>query len=69
LVGFQRIALQPGERRLITFTLSTDQLKMVMEDGTKRLLKGTYRLTLAGAAPCNRAEELGVPQCSVSFKL
>jgi len=62
LIGFRRVSLSPGERKVVVFQVGMDQLNMVMEDGTKRLLKGSYTLTVSGAAPSERTTALNVPQ-------
>jgi len=64
LIGFRRVPLLPGERKEVSFQVGMDQLNMVMEDGKKRLLKGSYTLTVSGAAPSERTTALNVPQCS-----
>lgn len=64
LIGFRRVPLAPGERKEVTFDVSMDQLQMVMEDGKKQLLKGSYTLTVSGAAPSSRTTALNVPQSS-----
>jgi beta-glucosidase len=64
LIGFRRVPLSPGERKEVTFDVSMDQLQMVMEDGKKQLLKGSYTLTVSGAAPSDRTTALNVPQSS-----
>ncbi len=64
LIGFRRVPLSPGERKEVTFDVSMDQLQMVMEDGKKQLLKGSYTLTVSGAAPSARTTALNVPQSS-----
>jgi len=66
LIGFQRVPLKPGEKRDIVFQVKPEQLKMVMNDGSKKLLKGKYTFTVTGAAPGKRSRELGVPTCSVA---
>ncbi|MFZ1401259.1 MAG: fibronectin type III-like domain-contianing protein, partial [Candidatus Promineifilaceae bacterium] len=48
LKGFQRVPLEPGERRTVTFTLAANQLafydsqmRYVLEPGTIKLMVGT----------------------------
>lgn len=69
LIGFQRVALKPGEKKEVIFEVRPDQLQMVTEDGSKKLLKGVYRFTVSGAAPGKRTTELGVPSGSVMFTI
>ena len=69
LIDFQRIALKAGESKTVTFTLPADRLMTIQADGTPKLLKGNYTLTIAGAAPCPRSEQLGVSMANTTFKL
>jgi len=67
LIGFQRISLEPGEQKKVTFDVDPEQLKMVMEDGSKRHLKGTHTLTVSAAAPSPRSNALGIESVSLSL--
>lgn len=69
LVGFQKVNLEPGQSKSVTFTLTPDMMKEFQENGTAALLKGTYKFTVSSAAPSARTIELGVPVKSASFKL
>jgi beta-glucosidase len=65
LVRFQRVTLQPGERRTLTFTLNPDDLALwnpgmqkVVEPGTFTLFSGpdsvdlkSAKLTVTGSSP------------------
>ena len=42
---------------------------MVQEDGTSKLLKGDYTITVSSAAPGTRSQELGVENSKVGFKI
>ena len=69
LSAFERVTLKPGESRTVHFTVNPDQMKEFQEDGSAKLLKGVYRITVGTAAPGARSEELGAALKSVSFKL
>ncbi len=69
LVGFKRVALKAGESRMVELTIPTDRLQTVQDDGTSKLTKGTYTLTVGGACPTPRSEQLGVSNVSTTFKL
>ena len=60
LVGFQRVALAPGESREVQFDIPLELLKTVQEDGSSKLLRGEYVFTVSSAAPSSRNEALGV---------
>ncbi len=51
LVGFQRVALKPGQARTVTFTLDPRLLSTVALDGTRAVRPGQYRLFVGGGQP------------------
>ncbi len=51
LEGFQRVLLQPGESRTVTFTLDPRQLSEVDAAGVRSVQPGSYRLAVGGAQP------------------
>jgi beta-glucosidase len=67
LIGFQRVKLQPNSSQVISFSVEPDLMKMVQEDGSKKLLKGTHTFIISGAAPCKRSEELGIKSTQTNF--
>ena len=62
LVGFQRVRIQPGERKEIKFSINSEDLKVVDENGNSRLAPGKYKLTIGGCSPGSRGKELGAPE-------
>ena len=69
LSAFERVTLQPGETHTVRFTVTPEQMKEFQEDGSAKLVKGIYQITVGSAAPTPRSEELGAALRSVSFKL
>lgn len=69
LVAFKRVKVAPGSTVTAGFDIPSERLQTVQEDGSSKLLRGEYRITLSGAAPCKRSEELGVSSSTVSFTL
>jgi beta-glucosidase len=51
LVGFERVAIAPGESKEVTLNLDPRSLSSVDEKGNRAILAGKYTLTLAGAQP------------------
>jgi len=51
LVGFTRLHLAPGAEKSVSIDVAGTSLETVTEDGTPKLLPGTYRLLAAGAQP------------------
>ncbi len=50
LVGFQRVSLNPGESQQVSFTIDSEQLKLVNEDGKRVLEPGEFRVEVGGWA-------------------
>jgi beta-glucosidase len=48
LRGFEKIALEPGESKVVTFDLPASELAFVGNDGKWRLEKGDFRLACGG---------------------
>lgn len=51
LVGFQRVHLQPGEARTLSFALDARQLSDVDRSGQRAVEAGDYRLFVGGGQP------------------
>lgn len=70
LRGFARIPLAPGEKRQITFVLSTRDLSQIDERGMRVFQPGRYRVSVGGSQPDARSEELmGTAPQSLEFEL
>jgi beta-glucosidase len=51
LRGFQRMRLDPGERRSVTFYLSPRDLSSVSQAGMRRVAPGRYHVSVGGGQP------------------
>jgi beta-glucosidase len=51
LVGFTRLHLAAGEEQSVSIDVAATSLETITEDGTPRLLPGSYRLLASGAQP------------------
>jgi len=51
LKGFQRINLKPGERKVVTFRLTPEQLSLVADDGKTFQPKGKTTISIGGGQP------------------
>jgi len=69
LVAYQRVKLGAHEEKEVRFVLPIEKFFTVQEDGEKALVGGEYTITVGGAAPCKRSEELGVSQATAKIKL
>jgi beta-glucosidase len=61
LVGFERIFLQPGESRILQFTLTPQMMSYFDEEGKLTLETGGFLLEVGGCSPGKRGLELGAP--------
>ncbi|PYX80792.1 MAG: glucan 1,4-alpha-glucosidase [Acidobacteria bacterium] len=55
LQGFQRVHLEPGQTKTVTFDLTNRQLGVVDEAGTHRILPGKVQVWIGGGQPVSRA--------------
>lgn len=67
LVAFKRIHLEGGATAQVDFDIAEDQLKTVLQDGTEKFLKGEYTVTVGGAAPSTRTQQLGISSSKTIF--
>lgn len=51
LKGFKRIHLKAGEAKQITFSLSSEDLSCVDENGIRKVLPGTVKIQVGGCSP------------------
>ena len=69
LISFEKVKLEPNESKSISFNINPKSLNTVLQDGTSKLLKGDYTITVSAAAPGKRSDELEVSKAQVEFKL
>jgi beta-glucosidase len=51
LQGYQRIHLQPGERRTVRFTVTPRQLSLIDKDGARVVEPGVFEIAVGGKQP------------------
>jgi beta-glucosidase len=51
LKGFQRVTLQPGEKRVVRFTLDERAFSMIAPDGRRLVEPGTFTIAVGGKQP------------------
>ena len=64
LRGFEKIALEPGETKTVTFVVPADELAFVGADGKWRLEEGDFRLSCGGLgvmAKCTETKVWEIP--------
>jgi len=59
LKGFKKISLLPGASETVKFIITPDMMKLVNQDGKSVLESGNIKVSIAGALPSKRSEELG----------
>ncbi|MFA0088156.1 glycoside hydrolase family 3 C-terminal domain-containing protein [Vibrio sp. 10N.286.49.B1] len=59
LKGFQRIALKQGEKKMVTFTVAPEQLKVVNSNGERIWRTGGYQVLVGNSSPSPVSERLG----------
>jgi beta-glucosidase len=62
LVGFERIALDAGSSRTVTFTITPEMMSFYNDDGKLTLEPGEFRLEVGGCSPGERGQMLGAPK-------
>lgn len=55
----QSIKLAPGENQKVVFTITSDMLELIDEQGTAIMEKGDFTIAIAGSLPTDRALTLG----------
>lgn len=51
LKGFKRISLEPGESKLVKFSLKANDLSYIGQDGSRQFYKGSITLAVGGSQP------------------
>jgi len=51
LAGVQRVHLNPGERRVVRFTIEPSQLAVITDDGKTLVEPGEFKVTIGGKQP------------------
>jgi beta-glucosidase len=54
LQGFQRIFLEPGEKKSVCFRLSPRQMSLIDPDGRRVVVPGTFEIAVGGKPPGQR---------------
>jgi beta-glucosidase len=62
LRGFERVYLEPGETKLVEFSIKPEYLLHVTENGEEIVEPGKFRVTIGGSAPLDRSTELGISE-------
>jgi beta-glucosidase len=66
LVQFARVRIASGAERRVEFAITPEMMSLIDQDGHPQLEPGRFRLTIGGAAPCSRSEQLGAPTPAIA---
>lgn len=69
LCGFERVSLEPGECKTVSFEISRRSLETVLEDGSRTVLKGNYVIHAGSGQPDERTRELFGRNVTVSSEV
>ena len=69
LAAFQRVTVKAGGQEVVEFTIPIERLMTVQDDGSTKLVKGDYTVTVSSAAPSPRSSDLGVKSLSQTIRL
>ncbi len=64
LARFHRVNLKAGESKTLVFELNREDFLQVDENGEKVLRQGDYQISVGGAVPGKRSQELGASLAS-----
>jgi len=59
LKEFHRVRLAPGQQTTVTFTLPSEAMQLIDEEGQSQWEKGEFQVTVGGASPGERSLALG----------
>jgi len=61
-INTKRVTLEPGASEKITFEIKPENFQLVLEDGSRAIEPGSFRLYVGGASPMKRSAALGAPK-------
>lgn len=61
-INTKRVTLEPGASEKIKFEVKPENFQLVLEDGSKTIEPGAFRLYVGGASPMKRSAALGAPK-------
>lgn len=64
LCGVKRLSLRVGEHVKVAFTLNRRAFETVLEDGTRVVTPGRYKLQIGSCSPGSRSIDLGAPEAA-----
>jgi beta-glucosidase len=68
LVGFERVHLDPGETRRLSFTISPEQMSVIDDRGKRVVTPSGYLVVVGGTQPGFEGESTSGPILSARFE-
>ena len=68
LQGFQRVSLNPGEKRTVIFMLNPRQMSVIDDNGKRLIVHGNLMLSVGGGQP-NQLKKLNIATLSGKVKI
>ncbi len=66
----RRITLEPGASEKVTFEIKPENFQVILEDGSKTIEPGKFKLHIGGASPMKRSATLGAAKITeVEFEI
>ncbi len=59
LKAFQRVTLDPGATKTLTFRITPAMMELVNEKGERQIEPGSFKILIGGSVPAQRSVELG----------
>ena len=59
LKGFKRVSLEPGETKTVKFTITSEMLSIINNEGKPILEEGEFKIHVGGSLPIIRSRDLG----------
>ncbi len=69
LKGFKRIALRPGQKKTVRFTLTPEDMSIFNNEGKRILEPGAFRVSVGGGQPDARGTKEGVNVLTAQFEV
>jgi len=70
LCGFKRVSLNPGESKTVSFTVKSENMGVITDDGERIIEAGNFTIFVGGQQPDNRSYELTGTNClDAKFKI
>ncbi|KPL74850.1 beta-glucosidase [Ornatilinea apprima] len=67
LIGFEKVTLDAGESRVISFSVTPEMMSLYNDDGKLTLEPGEFKLEVGGCSPGKRGQELGAPSPVIAY--